>query len=154
MDVGRACCVMLCFVRIHKTSPHTNSDVQPAFVSFSRTDPRRCVTLCECVLFNRFVRLWHQTLRADKEQTFPAMYSKSRWRKTSGCPGRVQATFRKPLSPGFSPAWGALLHDIAHPVSLQLFHCQFVSSCTERKRTIYIKDFIEKVLISSKLQQT
>lgn len=50
MDVGRACCVMLCFVRIHKTSPHTNSDVQPAFVSFSRTDPRVCVMLCECVL--------------------------------------------------------------------------------------------------------
>lgn len=109
------CCVMLCFVRIHKTSPRTNGDAQPSFCQFSPTEPRRCVTLCECILLVVMsvsdIKLCERT---QSKLFLLRTRSQDGKRKTSGCPGREHATYRR-LSPGLSPAWRPLLHDIAPP---------------------------------------
>lgn len=135
------CCVMLCFVRIHKTSPRTNGDAQPSFCQFSPTEPRRCVTLCECILLVVMsvsdIKLCERT---QSKLFLLRTRSQDGKRKTSGCPGREHATYRR-LSPGLSPAWRPLLHDIP-PVSLQLFECQCISLYTQRKKNMTIKDFI------------
>lgn len=109
------CCVMLCFVRIHKTSPRTNGDAQPSFCQFSPTEHRRCVTLCECILLVVMsvsdIKLCERT---QSKLFLLRTRSQDGKRKTSGCPGREHATYRR-LSPGLSPAWRPLLHDIAPP---------------------------------------
>lgn len=93
------CCVMLCFVRIHKTSPRTNGDAQPSFCQFSPTEPRRCVTLCECILLVVMsvsdIKLCERT---QSKLFLLRTRSQDGKRKTSGCPGREHATFRKAQS--------------------------------------------------------
>lgn len=136
------CCVMLCFVRIHKTSPRTDGDAQPSFCQFSPTEPRRCVTLCECILLVVMsvsdIKLCERT---QSKLFLLRTRSQDGKRKTSGCPGREHAMFRKAQS-GFESSLAPFAAWHRPAVSLQLFECQFISLCTQRKKNMTIKDFI------------